>query len=285
MADKRRRNLKCADGVADKRSRIEIVCIRITGATGDYANTINGYYELMPDTTHHDSPVYHKMTDTGLWMVMLTSGNWGVQWTEDKEANNTMGFAFSLDHAGLTPNHAKRWRIRICAADDTLEEQASISVTGFSIEAWTIEKEAEHRRQMDMQHRAAAVAKVSAVVVSIAGAAGEHAHIINGDYSLVADVAHNHSPVYRNMTHPDMWLVRQLDKDWGVQRTENKEINNNTVRAYSLGSTGLTPDHSKRWEIDDGNKFEFQESVSVMAFSPAEWATKQVCGLLTHNAP
>ena len=101
MADKRRRNLKCADGVADKRSRIEIVYIHITGATGDYASTINGYYELMPDTTHNDSPVYHKMTYTETWMVMLTSGKWSIQDTRDKEDNNTLGFAFSIVQSSI----------------------------------------------------------------------------------------------------------------------------------------------------------------------------------------
>ena len=98
---------------------------------------MNGYFELVSNEFRNDRPLYHNVTNTDYWLVMMPDGKWRITDTEGKESNDNSGWFCSMDRHMMTPDLVTKWEILM---DDKWTEQSSISVVGLSSDEWVKEK-------------------------------------------------------------------------------------------------------------------------------------------------
>ena len=114
------------------------------------------------------------------------------------------------------------------------------------------------------------------MTIRIEGASGDCASRVNGYFELVPNGCQNFRPQYRKMDDPGYWLVMMPHRSWFVTNTGIKESNKTVGYCYSVEHHSLTPDLVKRWKVVVNGEFTEQSSVSVTAFSPADWIVRKV---------
>ena len=116
---------------------LQAVTIRIVGATGNNSHSVNGYFELIPNEFHNFRPLYRKVDDPDIWLLMARNDKWYVTNTEDKESNVNRGWCSSVDHHVLTPDMVTGWKVSV---NNKFTQQSSVSVVRFSPIRWAKQK-------------------------------------------------------------------------------------------------------------------------------------------------
>ena len=110
--------------------------------------------------------------------------------------------------------------------------------------------------------------------VRIAGATGDWAKLINGEYE--ASGQHNGWPVYRQVQDPEQWLLMGLDGSWWVTDAATKEAKDTWGLMHCPEQHVLLPTRAARWRVKTSRDYYVQSSVSVEGISPEDWAKRKV---------
>eukprot|EP00729_Bicosta_minor_P008738 gene8738-biopygen15012 len=97
----------------------------VAGATGDYANFVNGAFSKT-DAMQNGKPVYNKKSDAYMWCYCGPDGLWIVTTTAAKDANTDAGLAASTEVGLAAPQLAKAWRV---VANDVHVLQPAVKLT------------------------------------------------------------------------------------------------------------------------------------------------------------
>jgi len=107
--------------------RTSLVQVRIRNAEGPNAGLINGTF-TRSDGLYNDHAIFSKDGDTDWWLVYAKNNYWMVTDTESKVANDTTGYASSVNSGMSLPTETSLWQVLV---DDEYVQQA-ISVTPIS---------------------------------------------------------------------------------------------------------------------------------------------------------
>jgi len=83
-------------------------CIKVSGAEGYWANTVNGVYDVIDDKKY----VMYKKHGVEVYIFMAEDGRWMVNNRESKDSRRAAGYAHSeVMTVGSLPVEAKVWRV------------------------------------------------------------------------------------------------------------------------------------------------------------------------------
>jgi hypothetical protein len=209
--------------------------IRITGASGSNANSVNGLYEPTEEVSHGIS-VYRKVGDSAKWLE-YTALKWMVKPTKDKGAAYGWGI-LDVDRAVLPEKAGSAKSFRVFDGTTFVEQkECKVSIAGVQ-------------------------------PVRITEATGMNGVSVNGVYTPTEEVA-NGITVYRKVGDSDKWLEYGAGgkNEWVVKKTSDK----GHARGWaSLFVDQLTvPEKSYReggafaWQVYDGTKFTEQKEIRL----------------------
>ena len=105
--------------------------VHITGATGPNASLVNGVYTPVPGEVYNGHPIFVKAGEPDKYLRYKPNHCWGVSGTASKDANNTSGWAYSVEkHVGL-PQDVKRWKVCV---NDEWEVQPGVRVATVTLQ-------------------------------------------------------------------------------------------------------------------------------------------------------
>ena len=204
--------------------------VRISGATGANATSVNGIYEPTEEVSNGVT-IYRKVGDPNKWLE-YTHLKWMVKPTKDK--GTTFGWCIiDVDEITL-PDKCVGKPIRVYDGSNFLSQaDCKISVT-------------------------------STQPIRISGATGVNATTINGVYEPTEEVA-NGCCLYRKIGDPEKWLEfgAENKKEWVIKKTADKGFARGWATLF-LGYIAL-PENGKvgEWKVYDGTKFLPQKDVKV----------------------
>ena len=182
---------------------------RITGATGNNADNINGHYALVKGLTRSKSkglivngmPLYQKTGKGDRWLRMARNGKWHVSSTKNKNENSNRGFCVTKEKHPLPPSTPTIWKVW---NQRRWEEQASVSVVPLSPETWRKEeRKLRHERHKEQGDRnASACAPAQRVKVSSTSSPKAVAGLTKKPDEAVVQKAMLHSFQYVCMSVP-----------------------------------------------------------------------------------
>ena len=102
------------------------VPLRIAGATGPAASLVNGVYTPVPGELYNGHAIFVNAGEPDKYLRYLPNHSWAVGRTEDKDANNSRGWACSVEGGVALPQDAKSWRVGV--GPDKWEVQPDVRV-------------------------------------------------------------------------------------------------------------------------------------------------------------
>ena len=116
----------------DKAAKRAPDVLTIAGATGPWAQTINGTYDRVPtERMLGDAPVYKKRTGPSpSWLFFASNIQWIVGTTKDKNERHNAGWAVFMDvEHGMLPHEVRKGAWKVLAKNSQWPEQPAMRVT------------------------------------------------------------------------------------------------------------------------------------------------------------
>ena len=188
-----------------------ICSVRVTGATGISAASVNGTYEPM-DEMCRNATVYRKTGDDTMWMEYNASSvSWQVKPIEYKGTNSC--YAWCAVPSKCLPEECplRRWQVVV---DGKHKPHPSVSVS-------VVSEEEVAAYRAEVEHEADRVVKGDCSV-RVTGAKGNNAGHVNGTYEPT-DEMYSNATVFRKVGDSTTCMeYHASSRSWQIKSTANK---------------------------------------------------------------
>jgi hypothetical protein len=214
-----------------------VLPVVISNASGLAQCEVNGVYEPT-DMLQNERVLYRKVGDHDLWLRYVSDQQWMVSQTDDKEENNTGGYAYCQEEGVMFPQDAKHW---VVTDGHDWEEQSFVTVSVYE----------QQRPITVMSH-----------------ARGAKGSMCNGVYEEQPEL-YNGKKLFRKVGDKDKWL-RYGRERWIVSSTEAKDKSGGqgggwcSSKEKKLASPDMV-DKLKGWKVYDGKDWENQTCIQCEA--------------------
>lgn len=169
--------------LAARQAQSQAVSVQILGATGPHGDLINGVYSPTGGQLYNERALYRKESKDrhSPWLRYTREGKWCVSDSHAKNLNQNAGLLQAWVNGGEFPQDSKDWRVLMEAPDAT--DGLWTSVPALSVRVFTAEDRAAAAAvlaQAEAKRQRTVAVQSEAVAVVVAGATGEHKHLING---------------------------------------------------------------------------------------------------------
>lgn len=161
--------------------------------------------------------------------------------TDDKDANNAIGFAVCRAKKLFSPAQAREWR----------------QISGvIDLRVWTPNAPPVFVVQPTLM----STKDLGQCTIRIKGVIGPNKPIC-GRYRFVGRL--NGRPLYQHEENPDLWLRFAPDKTWMVSNTKNKDDNSVEGWAFCVGEDYPDPSYTKKLVVYNGRAWQAQATASL----------------------